>query len=620
MKIHNGVYESLSFSYCNKLRVVRNNMDAFANYLQELASTGVMSGKAHDSVVLFAGYVKQVPKLIDVLDAKFNSLIKSYIDDMNRAQRRNGEYILYDKEYVGVRDYSEEEFSYLMQICDSSDRDANIFSEIADHIANLFSRAASFLQRALSYPSVRQTQRNVMEANDITRRILRDIKNELYYQESYYSGVARNIESYIDSILQFTNLLQETVSGTVEDFMSESCVIKISDAYSDAVEKGKSLDFGERVTKADIEAFANSSDSDVFLKEQVRVIRKFLGNQANNMRWDRPDFWSAVFFQQFDIAKNRIKYMFNKEYDYNDFLLEREMVSVIAEASDFELFDDSSEKKFLDQYGDLMKSLEKYGSNWEKYLAGARDSNGKPLIDVKSPEFTDFKKVVDSFGGAEKIIEQGTDFCDYLVKICADYSKNLSVLDAVERNFSDNEEMAECFKRLRAQYEKEFSSFCKEIYDDVADKGIDIIGEFLLGKTVFSLVSFAEKSYGVIGELTGEGEASEARVELMAYGYDQLESAEGSFKQSLQALRACDPSSELYDQCLKDVNVNFEYYRISQRRLFEKMANACDGTEKDYYIYCANQIDRITICNYSDYHIMSYEEYVTGNPGGGGFR
>lgn len=136
-------------------------------------------------------------------------------------------------------------------------------------------------------------------------------------------------------------------------------------------------------------------------------------------------------------------------------------------------------------------------------------------------------------------------------------------------------------------------------------KGVDALYTISVGK----IIGGVKASIGFVGSATGESACNAAKLQLLTFAYDEIDAAESAFKKSCEVLRTCDPKANNYKDCVNNFKNCFAIYTTTIKRLFEKMALASTGKMRDYYYYCSSQVSRMSIKNYNNMKIMTYEEY-----------
>lgn len=612
MKLNYSHYNDFLKKYSEALTTLKTEIESYISYIESCTKSGVISGAIHDELLIYTDHVKKTPELIVLLSEKIDNVVKNYLADMNDAQCRNGKYILYAKHYCDTRNYTDENFDSLESICDSSDHDANVFEIISDIGENVLAGVINYLGNTFSWFNARQTQYLVMEKNDITRTKLREIQLDLKNTESYYRNIALDLAEHVDLVYRYISTLFEIMSSDPNGFSMDNFAPRLSLLREEIINGLNSIDVDATITDADIKEFAELDNAEDFFKDQSDVIYDYLA-KLSQTEWYDWDFWKMVIMEQFDIASHKLRYLFGNDYDYDDYLRDRDTLNLINEVAETKEFDDRIEKEILDSYKIWMTYIEKHGDGWELILDGVKGENGKLLLDKRTRKYKIFKETFDQFERAGEITDYGIDICEVVAHLCADYEKNLAMLDSLERNFAAEGDMADSIARIRSEYEKSFDSIALMIYNKASQYGEKFIKkniDKLLNISVFQVVGVIQLGIEATGTITGMGADSQAMMQLLSGGYDQMNSAKTAYENSLAALNACSPDSENYAACVEDFKNCFNYYKVTMKRIYEKMALTCTGKESDYYEYCANELDDLTIKNHDRFDIMTLEEYL----------
>lgn len=611
MKINYNDYEEFSTKYVNEFNGIKEEINKYKEMLVALTNNGVISGAVHDELLIFIDYVNKIPEYIDDAISKVQKLVSRYLSDMNEAQCLKDKYIIYSKDYNKTRDFTDEYFENLKYLCDSTKKDTNIFEEINDFAQDIVTKAIHFIGKSFDWFDARDTQLLVLEANDITLKKLIVIQEDLKETERKYVASAKLIEECLFETNNYINVLNEIMSTDVSCFSVTPFIARLTDIYNKMMSILEKIDFDDVVNEEDIINYIKGFNAENFFLNTDEEIRKYIGD-LSTLEQSNADFWKILITQSFDIAQHEVYHGFSTAYSYDDYIRDAELLDIIEDMTESESYDESELNDKVGTLERLLGYVKKYGDNWEKELTGKRDSNNDLLLDKRTTEYKLFKEFFDQFGNAEKILKYGTDFCEILAKLCADYEKNLKILDSIEAYCGANEIMQESLTRVKAQYEKALSSIWLDLSGKISEYGIDFITDNfdkLYGVGIFSTVGYIKAGINIVGKVTGISDEAQAKHELISYGSEQLMNARKAYNNSLKALKNCHQDSEGYDKCLKDFENCFDYYRITQKRLYEKMAQASKGVQEEYYDYCAKKLEQLSLSNYESFELMTFEEY-----------
>jgi len=624
MKLNYPKYEKLSEVFLKENENIKKEYLSYAECLNRLTKNGVQSGKVHNELLIYTSYVEKVPEMIDAISKKIKACFPAYLDDMNAAQKFEGEYILYEENYTGTRDYTEEGFLQMQKDCDSIDSDANVFENIGDWWEDLIYGLLGFVGKAFNWWDARQTRYYLMEVNDIAKKQLNDIKDNLHAAQAHYLLSAMSIHDCIVDLKQYISILNEINGCDVGNFSMTTFALKLSKIYNEIYDTLDEVYVDEGISWKAVEKFIKTDDVEEFFDRYSVEVKEFLAD-LSSMDMKDKEFWLMTISQLFDVAIREmmgwVRKLFGDDYDYETYLYDNEMMALFDQMAKTTTFEDSEYKDILKDYQEFMELIKKYGDKWEEYLTGIRDEKGKLLLDKRTKNYKYFKEFFQQFENAENIIKYGTDMVEIMAALTADYEKNLEILNTVIDDCDPNSEMAKSLARIRLRYENSWENCASILKEKVNEWGDDFVKEVLklkqLNKSkifkftnVFKVVGWVELAIDVVNETTGLGEESQAKLQLLTMGYEQIWSAEEAYANALAEVKECDPNSEEYQQCLKDFATSFEYYRLTLKRLYDKMALASSGDKQDYYRYCAEKFEQLNLENYEHFDVKTYEEYI----------
>lgn len=622
MKLNYPNYVKMSgefFQDCNNLS---EEYESYVKCLNTLTDNGVQSGTLHNELAIYASYVSKVPELVKTISQKMKMLIIAYLADMNQAQNWGGEYILYKECYAGTRNYSDESFRSMRLDCDDLDSDANIFEEISDWTENLVAKAFKFIGEIFLWDAAK-IRYCVMEINDITKKQLDDIQNRLHAQEDNYYTKAVNLLTCVSQLKVYISTLNRAVMSEVADFSMKPFTLQLDRLFMNIVETLDEISVEDEYNQKAIEAFIKTDDVEKFFDECKTIIIEFITNLAG-LDMKSLDFWIISITQMFDGASKEmmgwIRELFGEDYGYDTYLYDNEMMKLFDEMTETKSFEDAEYNQILSDYKTFMKLLNKGGDALEKYLRECRNQNGDLLLDKRTRNYKYFKAFIKQFGNAENIMKYGTDIVEMLAAFTAEYEKNLEVLNVIIDDCSPDSEMGKSLARIKLRYENRFENAAMILKDKLGEWGNDVVKELLKDKKfeseifkftkVFKIVGWVDLGIEAFGEITGLNEEAAAKIQLLTSGMEQINSAENAYKNALSEVKECDPNSSEYNKKMKDFSVSFEYYRVTIKRLFDRMAKAASGPKKDYYRYCTEELNNLSIENHESFKLKSYSEYV----------
>lgn len=552
-------------------------------------------------------FKQEFAKVLDMPETIATSVVKiinDYLDELDSAQKINGVSILYDRSYKGHKDYTSDYFYKLERMSERADYDSGLFNSFFDILEDTFYGIAKFFGKYDNSKerSIKKTHEALLQYNDVTRRQVRNIKRKIeeadekcYERLILVKDFIWNMEEYIsifkEIMLNYQNSPSSFDISTV-DFASKYSVM--INSYNDVLVM-------DTVTDEDVEEFIASEESDEFMNEQVQIIYDYLAN-LSQLEMSDYDFWKLVTLQMFDVAEGEIV----TGGEYEKFVMKKELTEMMDDLAENYVYSKSKEQEALDTVNSILKEAEKNGKTLYEYLNSIRGKDGKLILDGRTKKAKEFLNFLDSLENAQEILKYGDQAIEILSKLFIDYDKNLAFLDSFEKNAHLSDEMMDCFKKLRATYEHDLSQTIVDISRQIVENGVDVLYSISIGK----MVGTVKKTIGLIGDLTGENARTAAQIELLNYGHDIVGSAQSAFLESMKKLKEASKDADNYNELMNDFKNCFAIYKNGLKRLFEKMALAAEGAQRDYFYYCSSEVSSMTLKDFSNPNFMSYEEYL----------
>lgn len=604
IRVKDSDYLAVGKKYKSDLIEYKEWLVLYLGYLNEVCNDAITSGKVYEGLLAFRQELAKVENMPETIASSVQQIISDYLDELDNAQKVNGVSILYDREYKGYKDYSSDYFDKLERMAESVDYDSGFFNSFCDALEDAYYGIAKFFGKYdnSKEESIRKTHEALLQYNDVTRRQVRNIKRQVgNADEKCYERLVL-VKDFIWKMQEYISIFKEIMikyqysasafSVSTMDF--ETKYVAMLKAYNDVLVL-------DTITDDDVEAFINSEVSEKFLDEQVDVVYEYLA-ELSQIDMSDTDFWKLIIFQMFDVAEGEITHA----GEYEKFLTKKELTEMLDDLAENYVYSGSDEQEALKTFDTFLGYYEKYGKEWYEYMNTHEDKDGNLLLDGRWKEAKEFKGFLDSLGNAQDILKYGDQAIEILSKLFIDYDKNLKFLDSFERNARLSEEMKACFAEIRATYEHDLAQTLTDVGQQILENGVDGLYSLSIGKMVGSV----KKTIGIIGEVTGESARTAARLELLNYGHDVVGASQSAFIESMKKLKETSKDADNYQEVLTDFKNCFAIYKNSLKRLFEKMAIAAEGAQRDYYYYCSSEVASASIKEFTDLDIMSYEEYL----------
>lgn len=591
--------------YKSTLTKYKYSIDQYIDYLNFICKEAIPSGKVHDELVEFKNKFERISGMPDVLSSYLERIIDEYLTDLDNAQKVSGVSILYDWNYSGLRDYSPKYFNKLRMLAESVDYDSNWLFSVLDFIEDMFLGIAKFFGRYdnSKEDSITLTHYGLMQYNDVTKNQIDTIESKVREADKKCHNNLFLLKDLIDKLDQYIMLFYNTISGFQDSPKDiDLSGIDFDSKFLEMVNCYKDVRVIDKITDEEIEEFIYDINNERLIINNSEVITDYLDDILDNMDFDDLEFWNLFIFQMFNIGEDAIA----TRGEYKKLLMKNELLELMEVLAENYSYDSSKEHEIADWVKSFFSDLKKSGKSLYDFLNSNRGKDGKLILDGRTKEARYFRNFLKCLDNVDDILKYGDQGIEFISKLFIDYTKNEEFLDSFERNIELNDEMEECFKEIRALYEKEMSQFIDDAIVQNSESAIDLTYTF----PIMRYVGIIKESIGLIGEVTGESAKTAAQTELMSYGYELVGSSKTALINSINKLREIDKNSDEYNQALSDFKNCFEIYKNSMQRLFNKMAISTDGIQRDYFYYCAEKYSTITIDNFSQLDIMSYEEYI----------
>lgn len=604
IKVKFSDYEQCAQKYKEYLGQYKEWLTNYIGYINTICDEAITSGKVHDSLVRFSVELSKVLDMPTEIANSVDTIINDYLDELDEAQKINGVNILYDRNYKERRDYTSDFFLRLERMSEDADYDSGFFNSFFDSLEDAYYGIGKFFGKYdnSKKEKIKQTQEALLQYNDVTRRQVRNIKRLVGNADDKCEERLELVSEFIDHLQEYISVFKETMFQ-FQYMPKKFSVLGVDFAtkYNLVVSSLNDVLVLDTITDEDVEAFINSEASEEYMDEQVQIVNGYIAD-LSQLEISDYDFWKIVIFQMFDITEGQI----SSGGEYEKLIMKKELTEMLDGLAGNYVYSDSDEQEAVDAVNSLFKEAEKAGKNIYDYLNSFRDSNGKLVLDGRTKAAKEFMGFLDSLDNAQDILKYGDQAIEIFTKLFIDYDKNLAFLDSFEKNANLSEEMMECFKELRATYEHELSQTFVDVVRQIGENGVDALYSISVGK----MVGTVKKAIGLIGDLTGESARTAAQLEVLNYGYDIVNSSQEAFIESMKKLKAVDKDAENYDELMTDFKNCFSIYKSSLKRIFEKMAVAAEGSQRDYFYYCSSEVSSMTLKDFENPDFMSYEEYL----------
>lgn len=605
MKIKYSNYEKAKKEYKNVFKELSNAFEAYLSAMLIVNNNGFISGDIAQGWVDFISYVAKPREQIAEFSKSVNKCVDSFLLAFDKDQKYKGESILYDYSYPGLRDYSDKRFRELKQCAEKADYDSGLLNSIGNGLENAYYGFKNLFPWSKDDNSktkkIKKTQEDILQWKDITKGILNNMQININQDDESYSKKIYKIDALQEKLYDyFEKLADIMVYADPYTFSMDQYVGDLDKAYNDIMVAYNNILVEDKITDEDVRNFIDGNNEEI-LDKQLKDIKKFLAD-LSSIEIGNADFWKMLIFQMFDITEGQVI----SRGDYDGYLRKAEIIELLEEIESTSSYEDSAVNEAIGEMESIISAAKEKGQSLYDYLNTHRDADGKLILDGRTKGARKFRKFLGKFGNILDILGTVDDGASVVYKLFVDYSKNEALLDSFEGNAQNlSAEMKSTFASIREMYENELISEVDDAISLVLSKGVDALYTISVGK----IIGGVKASIGFVGSATGESACNAAKLQLLTFAYDEIDAAESAFKKSCEVLRTCDPKANNYKDCVNNFKNCFAIYTTTIKRLFEKMALASTGKMRDYYYYCSSQVSRMSIKNYNNMKIMTYEEY-----------
>ncbi len=598
-----------------------NSLESYGAQIDFLAENAVISGKAHDAIIAYRGYVERLQFMAEMIGDKVSRLFDRFISELERADD-----YLYDASISSAaRNYSRGEFSRLMECLDDP------ISAWTDYLGDKISGAAQKIARLFAGDSARrkfqENRQALLDFNDETAQGLTLMFRTIYAVDAEFGSVRSAAVGNDSGCFDYVRTAMLSLSQAVESmsrlmttrggFISEANVSKnLNGPFSEMMKAYQKLCMiadrnTPQATIPQIRAFADDTRSLSYYSPFRSVVTGFMGELGG---WDAA---IMVFFKMFGIAKDSLTHL---GY-YPDIVRKKMLMEVLKEISASKnTYEMIAGDRVFDTAEDVSGAIKK-AEKWTEekiyeYLNHHRGEDGKLLLDGRTKEAKEFKKYIKEHGeawdSAINILCEGKAATEFIARLLAQYDRELEILDSLKRNFSGNASMLKTINEAEALYRKEVTAWVNDLAAKVISKGIKV-SEKLLEDSFLSVVKTISAGIDTVGNVTGLSEEANAKYDALIE-YDLYIESNTAYQSALEKFRAADPNSEDYGMLADDLQNMFILYKSNLINLLRSMEDASSGTKKSYYHYCAGVAEQASMTDPNPLTVLTYEIFLESKP------
>ena len=616
LRVRFSDYRKAASDFKKNMNLYQKELYGVIEDMTRVLESGLISGKSHDEAAFFVKNLSYAYEIPEGISDQFSSIINDYLDQLDSIQKIGGESILYARSYSGLRNYEYTLFEKLFKQAETADHDEGLFHFLLDWYEDNVVYLVSKINDMVGCPMWWHTmdtsvekkldvaRQNLMQYKDVTKRRLREMYIDLCEAENATTVKINPVINTLATLNEYIKMLTNSLY-TANGVINVSNHVEIENLRQSLLEDYNDLLSVEDTSTEQIVEFIRSEDYKNYTDENLTIVRDQIAKITDGLDITQSgEYWEylkMVFLIMPDMSKATISSIYTGK-SYDEAILEKEVFSMLkAEAKSID-FNDGKAKEDYNNYVKLLKDLSKYGEEGFKKLYSGDKRYKKYRECIKG-----FAKI-DKFFKVLKHSEKGVEI---LASLLVNYSKNVELLDSLQRCSSSDPRLEAAYNRVRRKYEdKLFSAFTQtieyagELGEEAATKAI----ETALSTTVLSVVAAVEKTIDVVGEVTGEGAKVKAQYELMSYQNELLNSSGSALETSLQKLAGLKENDPDYPNALSDVKNTFAIHRRNLTSSYEKLAAASSGVKKDYYNYLSRNAAKMSISDLSK-PVITFEEY-----------
>lgn len=594
-------------AYCKQLE---QGLDQYKSAMTTVATDSIPSGEVHEALLLYIDYVEKLKIISTGIGEKFSRIVKNFIKDVEEADS-----YLYLAGVSSTRDFSEEEYQHLKECLD--DPWCSVTDSIGDWIYSKILKVVDFFHWDGVKQYLHECHRLLLDYNDETLSGLNTIFANVHSIDSKYGAsiagagggdyYTAHFAYAIIALCDVRDMMNE-MAAIIEPgkgaFTPTAISSRLNGKYSEMLDDfERFIGVPERGSQATVEEISD-------FVSQPWATRYFSGFSTATLMFVASvgglEAVSMILFQMFGITKDTVV-----QGDYKSYLTKKQLLSLLEDMTVDGLYSGSEQQELVDEMKTYLKYFKKYGKEGYDYLNTHRyGEDGKLILDGRTVEARKYREFLDGLGNAKEILSYGDKGLDYLSRLLADYSKGLEVIESFEANCEGNPEMLKSVQEIKALYNKEFLAWGDEAYKRVKEVGYDLAIEELGNATpVMAVVNAIDKGIGVVGDVSGLGTDAKSTYSALSY-FNMSTATNDAFISAVEKLQAADPASEEYSALATDVNNCFALHKKNMVEMFNNMADASNGTEKSYYRYCASRASNLTLSEYREPAVLTYDEYL----------
>lgn len=572
--------------------------------MNNVSTNEIPSGETHDAIVKYNEYVVNLEKIAKGIGEKCNSLIASFIKEIERADD-----YLYDAKVTDtIRDFSADELERLIGCLDDpwcyyTDSFGDFIYDKLNKIIDVFNfdRIKSLLQTChgllLDYNDETKAGLELLFNNValVDKRFGYSIAGATIYDGDYKTCYFAYVDLTMIQLRDMLDIMAEIINPQNGMFTVDSIDDRLGQAY-----KNLQAYYNQAISIKEIGQQPNVSEiSDFAFQYWAEACFSCFNRPMTDFMVDVGGYetFKMYIFNMFQVFGDKVFSVGN----YEEYIAKKQLLAVLEDVSENYSYSGSDEKEVIDGCKEYFGYIKKFGSEWYE----------KMPLDRRTKEAKEFKKFIDGLDGAEIILKYGSQGIELLCILFADYTKCLQILDSFEKNCTADETVLNAVSDIRKLYNKEFKAFFIEIVQKVVRSGVeDVLKEIGKVVPVIGVLDKIDEGINLFGDLTGIGDKAKSMYDALNY-YQLLQSSQDAYDNALNIFKMADPESDGYDVLANDLNNCFSLHKKNTVEVLKAMSNASEGTKQSYFKYCAKQAENLTMYDIAQPDILSYDEFLS---------
>lgn len=603
-------YKSSKENMTNACKAFESLLSNYHNMLVDIRENVILSGAVADALSEYIIYVNSAKGVATTISKTYKKTVNSFLDRVDTDDD-----FLYNS--TAEKDFTDNALEMFQEVTIHRKETGNWWN---DHKNDAGRWLIQLILDVFGWDDLSDYEANML----ITEEAMKELaKTESRRIDDIFSFIRDDDQTYairfnklIEAEESFRNLLKGMmdVIANRNTFTADNIKCKLSQLYNDMVDNISTAVTISSYEIKTIEAFVKSNWASLYFSTFLKAITTFLSDLGT------VEEVQMIIYNAFGISKGSVEYG-----NYEKYIIKEQLLDTFDDMANAYKYSESDEKAAVDSFHEFLGYVKEYEDDWYNWMnthridrstgeiVEATKNNSKfgPLIlDGRTKEAKEFKKMLDGLGGAKKILEYGNEAIDYLSKLFVDYDKSQKIIQSFMANNNNDGTVKDCMQEIEGLYNKELDAWLQEGVQRLKNMGVEAATKTLERKIpVFLVIGKIRDTIDTVGEITGSGTRAKSMLNATIYTEIYYES-ERAYENALQKVKNAKISDEKYEQLIQDLQNCFDFCKKSLVNLMKEMANATQGSKKAYYQYCASVAQNASMSDEQQLKILSYDEYI----------